>query len=345
HPAVLDLPRPRRLRAGGGRARHRHRCRRARPASRRSGATIAAHAVAGRPRGARPGDLRGSLWQPRDQPLRRCVPSSRRFHYSRGDAHPRHRHELRRRRARNPGGRGEQLAPGRDRRARGVGARARRRRRGDGGPPGDMRVDVDETNPLPWSPEYVPTTQPKARQADRPLLHLLLLAATLVTTTMAGTRIAGLEPTSLRALAAGLPFSITLLAILLTHESGHYLMCRRHRIVASLPYVLPAPFFPLGTFGAVIRVRSRFPDRRALFDMGAAGPWAGFVVALVAMVIGLRLSTVGGPVPEGPTILLGDSLLTSFLARIVLHAEPDTVMLHPLAFAAWAGMLVTSLNL
>jgi membrane-associated protease RseP (regulator of RpoE activity) len=208
-----------------------------------------------------------------------------------------------------------------------------------------MRVDVDETNPLPWSPEYVPTTQPKARQADRPLLHLLLLAATLVTTTMAGTRIAGLEPTSLRALAAGLPFSITLLAILLTHESGHYLMCRRHGIVASLPYVLPAPFFPLGTFGAVIRVRSRFPDRRALFDMGAAGPWAGFVVALVAMVIGLRLSTVGGPVPEGPTILLGDSLLTSFLVRIVLHAEPDTVMLHPVAFAAWAGMLVTSLNL
>lgn len=209
-----------------------------------------------------------------------------------------------------------------------------------------MRVDVDETNPLPWSPGYVPAAQPRARQVDRPLLHLLLLAATLVTTTMAGTRMAGLEPTSLGALVSGLPFSITLLAILLTHESGHYLMCRRHGIVASLPYVLPAPpFFLLGTFGAVIRVRSRFPDRRALFDMGAAGPWAGFVVALVAMVIGLRLSTVGGALPEGPTILLGDSLLTSFLARIVLHAEPDTVMLHPVAFAAWAGLLVTSLNL
>ena len=209
-----------------------------------------------------------------------------------------------------------------------------------------MRVDVDETHPLPWSSGYVPAAPPRARQADRPLLHLLLLAATLVTTTMAGTRMAGLEPTSLRALAAGLPFSITLLAILLTHESGHYLMCRRHGIVASLPYVLPAPpFFLLGTFGAVIRVRSRFPDRRALFDMGAAGPWAGFVVALVAMVVGLRLSTVGGPVPEGPTILLGDSLLTSFLARIILHADPDTVMLHPVAFAAWAGLHVTSLNL
>lgn len=178
------------------------------------------------------------------------------------------------------------------------------------------------------------------------MLHLLLLAVTLVTTTMAGARMAGVELTSLRALLSGLPFSVTLLAILLTHESGHYLMCRRHGIVASLPYVLPAPpFFLLGTFGAVIRVRSRFPDRRALFDMGAAGPWAGFVVALVAMVVGLRLSTVGTALPDGPTILLGDSLLTSFLARIVLHAEPDTVMLHPVAFAAWAGLLVTSLNL
>ena len=105
---------------------------------------------------------------------------------------------------------------------------------------------------------------------------------------------AGVEPTSLVGrCAAGLPFSVTLLAILLTHEAGHYLMCRRHGIAASLPYVLPAPpFFLLGTFGAVIRVRSRFPDRRALFDMGAAGPWAGFVVALSRWCVGLRLSTV-----------------------------------------------------
>jgi membrane-associated protease RseP (regulator of RpoE activity) len=157
---------------------------------------------------------------------------------------------------------------------------------------------------------------------------------------------AGVELTSLDSLRAGLPFSITLLAILLTHESGHYLMCRRHGIAASLPYVIPAPpFFLLGTFGAVIRVRSRFPDRRALFDMGAAGPWAGFVVAVVAMVVGLRLSTIDATAPAGPVVLLGDSLLTSFLARLVLHAEPDTVMLHPVAFAAWAGLLVTSLNL
>lgn len=181
---------------------------------------------------------------------------------------------------------------------------------------------------------------------DRPLRHLLLLVATVVTTTVAGARIAGVEPRSLVTCATGLPFSVTLLAILLTHEAGHYLMCRRHGIAASLPYVLPAPpFFLLGTFGAVIRVRSRFPDRRALFDMGAAGPWAGFAIALPAMVLGLRLSTIDTSPPHGPVMMLGDSLLTSTLIRLVLHTDPDTVVLHPVAFAAWAGLLVTSLNL
>src|SRR5215471_4016007 len=204
---------------------------------------------------------------------------------------------------------------------------------------------MEETKVFPWAAEPVPAMG-GARAEQRPLIHVLLLALTLLTTTMAGARMAGVQPTSVSALVQGLPFSLTLLAILLTHESGHYLMCRRHRIAASLPYLIPAPPFALlGTFGAVIRVRSRFPDRRALFDMAAAGPWAGFVVALVAMIVGLRLSTVSAAPPDGPTILLGDSLLTSFLARIVLHAEPDTVMLHPVAFAAWAGMLVTSLNL
>jgi membrane-associated protease RseP (regulator of RpoE activity) len=206
-----------------------------------------------------------------------------------------------------------------------------------------VRFDVDQTNPVPWTAGH---PAPRARAADRPLVHLLLLVATVVTTTMAGARMAGVAPTSLGSLAAGLPFSVTLLAILVTHEAGHYLMCRRHGVAASLPYVLPAPpVFLLGTFGAVIRVRSRFPDRRALFDMGAAGPWAGFVVALVAMVVGLRLSSVDATLPDGPVVMLGDSLLTGFLARVVLHAPPDTVMLHPVAFAAWAGLLVTSLNL
>jgi membrane-associated protease RseP (regulator of RpoE activity) len=179
----------------------------------------------------------------------------------------------------------------------------------------------------------------------RILLHVGLFGATMLTTTMAGAFLSGSNPlASPAALAEGLPFSISLLAILLCHELGHYLMCVRHGVDASLPYFLPAPplVVAFGTFGAFIRVRSRFPDRRALFDMGAAGPWAGFVVAVVVFVAGLRLSYVG----TGPAdVLFGDSLLTGLLTRLVLAADPDTVFIHPVGLAGWFGLLVTSFNL
>jgi len=195
----------------------------------------------------------------------------------------------------------------------------------------------------------VPIAVAASPPRDRPLLHLGLLLLTAATTTIAGAsweseRAQGL----LRGLLAGLPFSLTLLAILATHESGHYLMCRWHRVNASLPYFLPAPpwLFPLGTFGAFIRIRQRFPDRRALFDVGAAGPWAGAVVAVAALVIGLRLSTIRPDVlAQGNVLELGDSLLTFWLTRLVLDADPATVVLHPIAFAGWLGLLVTCLNL
>ncbi len=180
-----------------------------------------------------------------------------------------------------------------------------------------------------------------------PLLHLLLFLVTALTTTVAGALWQGIEPTRPKLLLHGVPFAATLLAILGTHEAGHYLMCRRHRVDATLPYFLPAPpyLFPLGTFGAFIRIRSRFPDRRALFDIGAAGPWAGFFVALAATVVGLRHSTVLPTAPHGAVLELGDSLLTAFLARLVLHADPANVVLHPVAFAGWFGLFVTSVNL
>lgn len=180
------------------------------------------------------------------------------------------------------------------------------------------------------------------------LLHVLLLVATITTTTMAGAQWEGVDPFGgIPLLVDGLPFSLTFLAILLTHESGHYVMCRVHGVSASLPYFLPAPpiIFPLGTFGAFIRIRSRFPDRRALFDIGAGGPWAGFVVALIALVAGLSRSRVLPAPVDGGVLELGDSLLTSFLTRVVLDADPATVVLHPVAFAGWLGMLVTSINL
>jgi len=181
-------------------------------------------------------------------------------------------------------------------------------------------------------------------------VHAGLFAATVLSATLAGTAPAGVEPRQLVANPAlflrGLPFAATLVTILLVHELGHYLTCLRYRVSATLPYFLPAPLVsPVGTFGAFIRIRSRFPDRRALFDIGASGPWAGFVVALAATVIGLAHSTVLAVPPEWHGYEWGDSLLTALLVRVVLHADSATVVLHPIAFAGWFGLFVTSLNL
>lgn len=196
-----------------------------------------------------------------------------------------------------------------------------------------------------WPPQPRRLPPPTPRELLR---HGALLAVTLLTTTMAGAWSEGWTTgDGVAGLRVGLPFSLTLLAILGCHESGHYLQCRRHGVSATLPWFLPAPpmIFPLGTFGAFIRIRSRFPDRRALFDIGAAGPWAGFVVALGALVVGLRLSRVA-PMPLAPGVIeLGDSLLTAGLTRLLLDADPTSVVLHPVAFAGWIGMLITCLNL
>ena len=180
-----------------------------------------------------------------------------------------------------------------------------------------------------------------------PLVNALLLGATVVSTAAAGAVWEGRDPISHPAvMLRGLPFALTLITILLVHEAGHYLMCVRHGVNASLPYFVPAPpLFPLvGTFGAFIRIRSRFPNRMALFDIGAAGPWAGFVVALIATVVGLSLSTVLPVAPES-AVELGDSLLTKLLTWLVLDVDPTRVALHPIALAGWFGLFVTSLNL
>lgn len=178
------------------------------------------------------------------------------------------------------------------------------------------------------------------------LIHALLLLATFASATVSGAVWAGVDPfASGSALVQGLPYSVALLAILLCHEFGHYLLCRRHGVDASLPYFLPAPLLPFGTFGAFIRIRSRFPDRRALFDIGMAGPWAGFVVALVVLVAGLRLSHVETVVPQHGFLVFGDSVLSAQLIRLVVGADSNDVVIHPLALAGWFGLFVTSLNL
>ena len=144
----------------------------------------------------------------------------------------------------------------------------------------------------------------------------------------------------------GIPFAATLLGILVTHELGHYVLSRRHGVPTSLPLFVPGlPHF-VGTFGAIIRMRAPLTDRRALFDIGVAGPIAGFVVAVVALVIGLKLSTVV-PIQGNYGMHLGEPLLLQFTSWVVIGPLAPTadVILHPVGFAAWFGLFITSLNL
>jgi len=192
--------------------------------------------------------------------------------------------------------------------------------------------------------------QPGHRRVLRGLrLHLILFGATLVTTTLAGALNAGVDPfENPWQILSGLPFSLTLLAILLSHELGHYTLARWHGVPTSLPYFIPGPPFLVGTFGAFIRMRGTPRTRAALFDVGAAGPWAGIIVALPVLTIGLALSEVR-PLSEGTEVgvVLGSSLLFDGLSRLVLGVDPNnaTVLLHPVALAGWLGLFVTFLNL
>ncbi len=171
-------------------------------------------------------------------------------------------------------------------------------------------------------------------------IHIFLFIATLCTTFIAGNR---LFPT----VAQGALFSFTLILILGTHELGHYFMSRKWGIKATLPFFIPAPPpFLAGTFGAFIRIESPIPNRRVLFDIGVGGPLAGFLVAVPAIIIGLKLSEVREPFAfKG--IYLGSSLIFSFLTKIVLgvSSESSAILLHPVAFAGWIGLFVTTLNL
>ena len=142
----------------------------------------------------------------------------------------------------------------------------------------------------------------------------------------------------------GVTFSASLLAILFSHEMGHYLACRYYGVDATLPYFLPAPpLFLAGTFGAFIKIRSPIPNRRALFDIGLAGPIAGFVVAVPISIIGLLM--IGPATHQGAGIFFNDPLLFRLLARMLgVRLDPDSPI-NPYYMAAWIGLLVTSLNL
>jgi membrane-associated protease RseP (regulator of RpoE activity) len=166
-----------------------------------------------------------------------------------------------------------------------------------------------------------------------------------MTTTFAGALLAEVNPIEDPGLIyKGIPFSFALMSILLSHELGHYLMSRYHRVEATLPYFIPAPTI-IGTFGAVIKMKSNVPDRRALLDIGAAGPIIGFIVSIPCLIIGLRLSEVKFGMEGGMTF--GTSLLLEFVARNLFPSVPEghVIYLHPVALAGWLGLLVTMMNL
>ncbi|RMF94292.1 MAG: site-2 protease family protein [Candidatus Schekmanbacteria bacterium] len=179
-------------------------------------------------------------------------------------------------------------------------------------------------------------------------IHLILLIATICTTLFMGAFFEGGNPLErIGDIWLGLPYSLTLLTILGAHEYGHYRMCRKHLVPATLPYFIPAPPpFILGTFGAVIKIKARMPDRKALFDVGITGPILGLIIAIPACIIGVATSNVV-PVTGEEGIVLGDSLLFSLIVYLIKGPLPDgyDLMLNSVAFAGWFGLLVTAFNL
>jgi membrane-associated protease RseP (regulator of RpoE activity) len=146
----------------------------------------------------------------------------------------------------------------------------------------------------------------------------------------------------------GLPFSVPLISILLAHELGHFIACRHYGMRCTPPYFLPVPISLAGTFGAFIKIKSQFRHKRALFDIGIAGPLAGFVFVIPTLWIGIGLSKV---VPKGAIhpgqFSFGEPLIFRFLGHIILGYSPEKqdMLAHPMAMAAWVGLLATSLNL
>jgi len=198
---------------------------------------------------------------------------------------------------------------------------------------------------------------PVRRARNRVWLHLLLLLLTFGMTTLVGTEHYasfvvdfGATPLTVEGtglVIRGLWYSITILVILGAHELGHYFACRYYGIDASLPYFIPAPFILTGTLGAFIRIRQPIRTKRVLFDIGVAGPISGFVLAVPALFIGLMLSNVAQVPPDMRGWELGEPLLFKLASRMISGPIPDgySVNLHPMAFAAWFGLLATALNL
>jgi membrane-associated protease RseP (regulator of RpoE activity) len=211
---------------------------------------------------------------------------------------------------------------------------------------GEYLPQVPESAPIARTPSpveppqvayvWLPPARPKFQHQY--WKHLLFFVLTLATTTFVG---------ATRTIWDGFWYSLPLLTILGAHEFGHYVMCRRYNVDATLPFFLPLPLPPTGTLGAVIRIREAFPSKQALFDIGVGGPIAGFVTLLPFLWFGIQMSQVlPSGAPDG-SIHLGDPLIVQAVSWLHFGTLPPghDVFVHPMAFAAWWGLLATALNL
>jgi membrane-associated protease RseP (regulator of RpoE activity) len=228
-----------------------------------------------------------------------------------------------------------------------------------------VRLPPEPADPLqPWNPPVVDdlaatrrswaVPDPQRRRA-RPWVSITLFVLTIVTTTLAGVLhyvgfIGDFGSTvphmDLSLVLHGFWYSGTILAILGCHELGHYFACRYYGVDASPPFFLPAPILT-GTFGAFIRIREPIRTKRVLFDVGIAGPLAGFVIAVPALIAGLAMSRVVPLPPHFTGLSLGEPLLFKGVAWMMWGPAQEgySLNLHPMAFAAWFGLLATALNL
>ncbi len=207
--------------------------------------------------------------------------------------------------------------------------------------------NLREKPPWPgnWEEEPPVLPPPKPRIA----VNIILFLLTVFTTLLAGAWHEGADPLgNPEHIFKGIPFSFSLMGILLAHELGHYLTARKHGLNVTLPYFIPAPPFPfiIGTFGAFIKMRSPVRDRRMLLDVGATGPLVGIAVSIPFLIFGFELSEV--KMVQGQMgLTLGSSLLLSLISWLIVGPLPAgfDIVIHPVGFAGWIGLLVTSLNL
>ncbi len=229
--------------------------------------------------------------------------------------------------------------------------------------PSNGAGDYSSDSGLAYEPVWV--AMPRRRTRNRLWLHALLFGLTILTTTFVGIDhwlgwvndygAGPLVPTTVSQLVAlyhrywymGFWYSGTILLILGAHELGHYFACRYYRIDASLPYFLPVPLVETGTLGAFIRIRQPITTKRELFDIGIAGPLAGFVFAVPALFLGIALSHVARVPGDFSGWELGEPLLFKVAGYLIWGSVPNgySLNLHPMAFAAWFGLLATALNL